>query len=182
MLRYIMKLLTLMALFLPVYLLLRQPWRRWERREAYLGLFWLFVAALMALVLEGSYQLPGQMARDALNRIREMDGINLIPFDTMKRFFRYTSRDEFGVNILGNILMFVPWGFGLPMLWKKNQKLWRLLFLCLAITVCIEFCQLFIQRNVDVDDLILNFTGGAVGAGLYFLTAWAFPKIKELAK
>ena len=39
----------------------------------------------------------------------------------------------------------------------------------LALPVFIESCQLFIGRNVDVDDLILNFTGGCLGAGIYRL-------------
>ncbi len=37
-----------------------------------------------------------------------------------------------------------------------------------ALPVLIEFSQLFIGRSVDVDDLILNFAGGCLGAGVYF--------------
>ena len=60
-------------------------------------------------------------------------------------------------------------GFGLVYLWPKNRRIWIVAMYSLALPVFIESCQLFIGRNVDVDDLILNFTGGCLGAGIYRL-------------
>lgn len=78
--------------------------------------------------------------------------------------------------------MFMPWGFGLVLLWKKNQSIGRVLFLCFLFTALIETGQLFINRSVDVDDLILNFAGGCAGAALCAGLKRRFPVLEEFAK
>ena len=78
--------------------------------------------------------------------------------------------------------MFMPWGFGLMLLWKKNRKPWIIMLYSLGLTVLIETVQLFIGRSVDVDDLILNFTGSCLGAGMCFVIRKKFPGLDELAK
>lgn len=78
----------------------------------------------------------------------------------------------------GNVLMFVPLGFMLPLL---SERLRRLPFAALALAACsaaIEFAQLVVglavvghlYRVVDVDDVILNVAGGLIGFGLW--KAW----------
>lgn len=59
--------------------------------------------------------------------------------------------------------MFVPWGFGLVLLWKKNRTVPRILLWSAALPLFIETWQLFVGRSVDVDDFILNFAGSAIG-------------------
>ena len=78
--------------------------------------------------------------------------------------------------------MFMPWGLGLVLLWKRNQSLGRILFLCFLITVMIEALQLFIGRSVDVDDLILNFLGGGMGAALSVGLKRKFKVLEQLAR
>lgn len=134
------------------------------------------------MTFDGEYDMPAVMIKNAVSRIQSGTGINIIPFKTIKDFFRHYETDAFCVNIISNIVIFIPWGFFLPLLKKKNQKIIYLLFLLIAITVFIEFFQLFIKRNTDIDDIILNFAGGCIGAIIYFITAKAVPKIKMLAK
>ena len=86
------------------------------------------------------------------------------------------------INLVANVLMFVPWGFGLPLLWKKFQSVWAVMAASLLITVFIETWQLFIGRSVDVDDIILNFFGGCIGGVLYSLTRKLAPDIEKLAE
>ncbi len=129
--------------------------------------FVLFMAGLLVLALEGEYASPGVMLSRAQRRWATGEQINLIPFYTIRTFFRHTPRSVFLVNIVGNLVMFIPWGFGLVLLWQKNRRLWRLVLLALMLTVLIETVQLFIGRHVDVDDLMLNFAGTLLGAGLW---------------
>lgn len=87
-----------------------------------------------------------------------------MPFRTISSFAkRAFFRDFFMVNIVGNIIMFVPWGFGLVLLWKKNRIVPRILLWSAALPLFIETWQLFAGRSVDVDDFILNFAGSAIG-------------------
>lgn len=182
MVSYILRFGAVILAVLPVWLLVRRPWKRKLPREWALGAFVLFAAALLTLALEGEYGTPSQMADHAILRIRTGEGVNLVPFRTVLRFIRHFDADLFGVNIVGNIVMFIPWGFGLVLLWKKNRKIRVIPALSLSLPLFIETCQLFIGRSVDVDDLILNFAGSCLGAGLYFLLKRRWPGIERFAE
>ena len=166
---YIIRFAVMLAVFAPVYLAVRRPWERGERREWLLMLFWLVTFALLALALEGSWRAPGEMLADAHRRLLTGDGINMIPMRTISGFFTDLEPDRFLVNIVGNIVMFMPWGFGLVLLWEGNRRPLRVAGLSLAITLFIEVCQLFIGRAVDIDDIILNFLGSILGAAVWLL-------------
>ena len=85
------------------------------------------------------------------------------------------------INIWGNILLFIPYGFFLPLLWKRYRHPLRLSLMCLLLPISIEMCQLFIQRMTEVDDVLLNFAGGMIGGGLLALVHMVFPKFTDKA-
>ncbi len=176
---YVRKFFVAMLIVLPFYLLVRRPWRTWSKREAALAVFVLFVTGTVLLTMEGDYAAPGVLLERAVTRLKTGDRINLVPFRSIRSWFGYTFPM---VNFLGNILMFMPWGFGLPLLWKRRQGTLSLICCSLALTLSIEAVQLFIGRSVDVDDVILNFSGSCLGAGLYFLLRRIFPKLSEFAR
>lgn len=182
MINYILKFVIIAVVMTPFYILIRRPFKRPKKREAALAVFVLFTMALLVLALEGDYERPSVMVLNAGRRIRSGEGINLIPFRTIGGFFCHFVPDVFLVNIIGNIVMFMPWGLGLVLLWKRNQSPRRILFLCFLITVMIEALQLFIGRSVDVDDLILNFLGGGMGAALSVGLKRKFKVLEELAR
>ena len=62
-----------------------------------------------------------------------------------------------------NIIMFMPLGFLLPLIWKNFRKGWKVALTGFGFSVMIEFCQLFNTRVSDVDDLIMNTVGACVG-------------------
>lgn len=179
--RYICELCKVELVAVPVYLLIRRPWRNWSKREAALAVFVLFWMGLLTLALQGQYDAPKTMIRRAFVRLQSGTGINLMPFHSIISYFRYYDRDSFLVNFWGNILMFMPWGFGLVFLWRREQRLWPVICHSLALTLFIETVQLFIGRSVDVDDLILNFFGSILGAALYFALRKIFPKLRDFA-
>lgn len=103
--------------------------------------------------------------------------INLEPFHTIRLFLRVLSGEPSAyylqlavVNLLGNVVMFIPMGFLLPMVWPSLGKWWRTWLVTLAIMLCVELTQLVSLRgSCDVDDLILNLAGAAVGYGCFFI-------------
>ncbi len=180
---YILRMGAEMGLLLPFYLLLRKPWEHWNKsREWIMGVFFLFMISLLSLALEGDYTSPPAMLQSALTRLSTREEINLRPFYTISTFFHYCSLDVFLINIVGNVVLFVPWGIGLPLLWKRFQRPARLALWCFLLTAFIESVQLFICRHVDVDDLILNFSGGACGGMLYFFLRKRFPGMAALSE
>lgn len=81
------------------------------------------------------------------------------------------------INILGNILIFVPIGFLVSVLTPHRHKGWLALVIGLAISLIIEIVQLnFAIRVFDVDDLILNGSGAWLG----FITFLLLNQIKPL--
>ena len=89
---------------------------------------------------------------------------NFIPF---KEIFRYNiGTSKFIKNILGNIIMFVPYGF-FASYYLKNRKVSTVIILSLIISFTIEFVQLYIGRVFDIDDVILNIIGAIIGYIIY---------------
>ena len=181
---YIRRLIAAMLICLPAYLLIRRPWRYTRQREVVLGMFVLFMAALLFLTLQGTYGMPGDMIEFAKWRIQHWQeyGINIIPLRTICSILKYGDLDMILINLVANVLLFVPWGFGLPLLWKRFQSVWAVMAASLLLTLFIESSQLFIVRSVDVDDIILNFLGGCCGGLVYLMIRVLFPRVKELAQ
>ena len=91
---------------------------------------------------------------------------NLIPFREM---FRYDLGSRlFLKNVLGNIIMFLPYGF-FTSYFLKEKKLLPILILTIVTSLTIECTQLMIGRVFDIDDILLNIMGGVLGHYLYIL-------------
>ena len=102
---------------------------------------------------------------------------NAIPFKTIRRFFRNLIKKQsfynirmFAVNIVGNIVMFIPFGVFLPLIFEKCRKFrWTMVYFGIGILL-VELGQLFTTMgNCDIDDVMLNMTGAAIGYGVYKL-------------
>ena len=94
---------------------------------------------------------------------------NLEPLREIKRFIAY--RDIIGtkavlLNLFGNIAAFVPFGMALISMSSKKPG-----FIAAVIySAAIDLVQLITRvGSCDVDDIILNTLGGAVGYVLYRL-------------
>ena len=89
---------------------------------------------------------------------------NFIPFKEIMRY-NITSR-LFIKNVLGNMMMFLPFGFFASYYLRAEKKVLPLLLTIIA-SISIEVVQLIIGRVFDVDDIILNIIGGLLGYYIY---------------
>lgn len=82
---------------------------------------------------------------------------------------RSVSYEDAG-QLLGNIALFVPFGWLVPMLWQGLRSFWTIVILAAATSLAIEVSQwLFIfGRQSSIDDVILNTVGAFVGAVMFF--------------
>ncbi|MFX3675119.1 MAG: VanZ family protein [Paenisporosarcina sp.] len=71
--------------------------------------------------------------------------------------------EPFFINFLGNIVMFMPIGFLLPLLWEKFEPFYITIGLGFLLSLSIEILQLPQMRSSDVDDLWLNTLGTIIG-------------------
>lgn len=94
------------------------------------------------------------------------DGNNLRLFSEI---FRYDVGSRlFFKNIIGNVLLFVPYGFFASFYIELKNPV-KAFILVLAASVSIEVTQLAIGRVFDVDDILLNVVGGMIGYFIYMI-------------
>lgn len=97
---------------------------------------------------------------------------NFIPF---KEMFRYDFGSRLFIkNVVGNMLLFLPFGFFVSY-YLKCVKIWIPLILTAIASCSIETVQMIIGRVFDVDDILLNLVGGSLG----FLCYYGLSKIAE---
>jgi len=91
-------------------------------------------------------------------------GVNLTPF---KEMFRYTfGSQKFMKNIVGNIILFIPFGF-FTSYYLNTKKALTPTIITLVVSLCAEGIQYHIGRIFDVDDILLNVFGGFLGYLLF---------------
>lgn len=134
-----------------------------RRREITLALFWMFCGGMAMLTLTPwGFDLTAVLRWDWVGPFFQLGVVNLIPFQTvsLSGVLLYT--------LLGNILMFLPFGFFPALLWRGST--WkRALLTGLCVTGFIECWQLLVGRAFDIDDLWLNTLGAMAGFWLWCL-------------
>ena len=98
---------------------------------------------------------------------------NLEPFREISRFSLQINRlgfYAFLVNIIGNVVAFVPYGFFRPILADRPFGWGRTVLSGTFVSLSVELIQLLTKvGSFDVDDLLLNSIGCLLG---YFVYAW----------
>ena len=91
--------------------------------------------------------------------------VNFIPFLYLTD---YDNSTHMYLNVAGNILMFIPTGILLPVLYKRLDKACKVVGTGFLISLAIEILQLpFADRASDVDDLLMNTFGVIIGYVLF---------------
>ncbi|MDE6531543.1 MAG: VanZ family protein, partial [Lachnospiraceae bacterium] len=101
---------------------------------------------------------------------RELSGFhsyNIIPFQSIWEFTKLMFSGNFSRgfnNIIGNVFVFAPFGYFLPLLYKKCRK-WKIVVLAgFFVSLFFEVCQYFLYLgSADIDDVILNLLGVVLG-------------------
>lgn len=133
------------------------------RHSAYLLLFALYVMAVLHVTGAGTiYEAIRAKNVTLQNR---MQYINLIPF----------SRDISISGYVLNIVMCVPFGFLVPLIWEDMGRVSRILPAGFLFSLLLEVSQLLNIRGTDVDDLIMNTLGALAGFVVYL----AFDKVTD---
>lgn len=88
---------------------------------------------------------------------------NLIPFKMLADIGNYTSMTDFIINVVGNLVLFVPYGCMLPIVWKQAQNTKFFAIFTLILLFMVEIIQFVTMSGVcDVDDIICNYIGAWV--------------------
>ncbi len=128
-----------------------------RRREIALMLFWMFCGGMVLLTLTPrEFDLTAVLRWGWAGPFFRLGDVNLILFQTVR------LNGMLLYILLGNILMFLPFGFFPALLWRGST--WkRALVTGLCVTGFIECWQLLVGRAFDIDDLWLNTLGAMTG-------------------
>ena len=107
-----------------------------------------------------------------ISNLFSKNNLNLNLFSTIKSFFFLSFSGDIRalLNLFGNICIFVPIGFFLSGVLnnKKHIKIKIPLF-CFIISLLIEIFQVLVNRNGDIDDIVLNTLGGYLGCIMWYM-------------
>ena len=144
-----------------------------HKTTALLGALFLLYAGLMLWLL-----FDRTSSGDGLSYWTQVKlNLNLVPFRTVTLYLRtlmntnnaYLLRHAL-INLLGNVVMFIPLGLLLPAIWPNLRKFWKCWLCSAGCIAVIEIVQLFtLLGSCDIDDLILNLLGMSIGFGCYAL-------------
>lgn len=147
--------------------------RRWSYGRllalAIFATYLIAVAALTLLPLRFDYALVGRVASWEVIR----GFINLTPGG-------YGMPQE---QVVANILLGVPFGFGLPFVWSMSVL--KVIVLGMSFSICIEALQLLLDltglaapaRSVDANDVILNTLGVAIGVFFFIVVGAIYRRL-----
>lgn len=102
---------------------------------------------------------------------------NFTFFKTIRMYIEYWGRINSFENLIGNIVIFIPYGLLLPLVWKKGKSLFSFLLSVLVFILGVELIQMWTNFGAfDVDDILLNLLGALIGYFVYFLAIKRFVK------
>ncbi len=130
---------------------------------------WVLFIAYLALLVYFMF-FAESFGRDTTQRGY---AYNLELFKEIKRFYRYRAQlgmQAFLLNVVGNVVAFMPCGFFLPIISRRGKRWYNCFILCFLLSLSIETTQLvFKVGSFDVDDLLLNTAGGILGYITYHI-------------
>lgn len=142
----------LFCILLPCMLYVLIQTKGFHRRTNFIHMIWVFIFLYYVYLVLETTGIGTIWEIGLYPGMKLQEEINLIPF-----------RDGISLSMILNVVMFMPLGFLLPLLWKEYQSLVRTAIIGFGFSCGIEFCQLFNRRVSDVDDLLMNTLGAILG-------------------
>lgn len=132
----------------------------------------LFIAYLTAVAAVTLFPVP---VDEKVEYYGEVTWYNFVPFRTIAGQLGSGFNTTAAVQIIGNVLLAVPFGVFVRILIVRQTPV-KLLLLAAAFPAAVELAQLLtglalnnMYRNVDIDDFILNLAGVCLGYALYLI-------------
>ena len=135
-------------------------------RKAGLVLYLLYIGALVYFLFFADWydHAPGMQWEHR---------VNVMPFLEIRRSCRLIFErhvEGASLNLFGNVVGFLPVGFLPPVITRTMRKFHRVLLHGLFVSLIVELIQLITRAGrCDVDDVILNTTGCALGYLIFLI-------------
>jgi len=152
-------------------------WYLRTHRRFSIGRLVAVVCLAVYLLLVSKYTIfPLRLDSESIAALRHqsqlLDGVSLVPFRG------WSPRYLTNVQVWGNIVLGMPWGFLLPFVvpvagWRASVRYGAIFaFAIELIQLAISLLYGFAYRVIDVNDVLLNFAGTMLGHALFRSGAW----------
>lgn len=99
-----------------------------------------------------------------------LDTANFTLFKTIRMYIDYSYMLNSFENLVGNVVVFMPFGFLFPYVFPRGRNFLVMLLNAFLLVLGIEVFQLFSAFGAfDVDDILLNCVGAVLGYLIHFL-------------
>lgn len=149
-------------LYLPMLFYLKKKGKSVIRQLSYIGL----VCAIFLIIFATILFVPITFQPE--NYI-----LNIKPFNWIGNIDNF---QQFVVEKVPNIMLFIPLGFFIPIVLENRRKLYKTVIISFCITFSVEFFQYFIGRSYDIDDMITNILGAIMGYTIFKIGNQFFEK------
>lgn len=129
----------------------------------------VFIFAFYAMAVFTAVGIP------TVNRLMINLRFNLIPIIDIA-----DNPSGYIKNTILNIILFMPLGFLLPIIWEEYRPMKKTVFMGLALSIIIEVLQIFTFRLTDIDDLITNTLGTILGYYISKILSFKMPLIGHI--
>lgn len=126
-----------------------------KRKMTLIAIFAIYLFLVISVTGAGSIYDIGKYE----NLIRPGE-ITLLPF---------TSGGTNYMTYILNVIMFMPLGFLVPLIWDKARNFWYIFVTGFGFSFLIECSQLLNRRNSALDDILMNTLGAIIGYGILLL-------------
>lgn len=133
--------------------------------------FFIYMAVVVKVII---FKYPWEDLRAIMDTwekgviLEGLDTANFTLFKTIKMYIDYSYMLNSFENLVGNVVVFIPFGFLLPYIQVRCRKFPVLILNAFIFVLGIEVFQLFSAFGAfDVDDILLNCVGASLGWVIY---------------
>lgn len=164
----------IILLFFGIFFLIWYLVQKKKQKEVFLN--WKKLIVIVGLL---GYLIVVFLATLFTSRYASLKNINLQPFSSY--LYAWNNFDfSLWLNIILNVLMFIPLGFLLPLINQRFKKWWLTYLTGLLLTITIEIIQYISKRGIlETDDIINNLLGCMIGYGLWAVINAIYLKVKK---
>lgn len=137
-------------------------------------IFFLYLLLVIRLII---FKYPFHMLREIASAwekdvvLEGLDTANFTMFKTIRMYIDYSYKLNSFENLVGNVVVFMPFGFLLPYVIAWGRNFFVMLLNAFIFVLGIEVFQLFSAFGAfDVDDILLNCLGATLG--YLFFVIW----------
>ncbi|MDE6203515.1 MAG: VanZ family protein [Lachnospiraceae bacterium] len=134
-------------------------------------IFFIYLLVVIKVIifkypLEQLREIAATWEKDVV--LEGLDTANFTLFKTIRMYIDYSYKLNSFENLVGNVVVFIPFGFLLPYVIKHGRNFFVMLIHAFLFVVGIEVFQLFSAFGAfDVDDILLNCFGAVLGYLIY---------------